>query len=574
MRLRILILVSLVAFSLEIFPQVSTTVQKKSILLEEFTGIHCGNCPQGHEIARNLLNANENAFAIAIHSGYFAIPVGGEPDFRIPEGEMIDNEFKVGTLFGYPSAATNRHPFEGEYITFRGDWIKNAKAIHAEDAPVNILSTTIFDGNTRKLSVKVEIYYTLEVTETAHWLNIVVTENDITGPQSGIGGGEFYIHNHILRSFITPMNINAWGEKIVAPAQGKHFEFEYEYDLPAKINNVPIKPENIEIIAFVCADKTEVLNVSGGKPIYNNFEKPLNATLLKPAREIGARYAFNFFEAQLRNLSNKTITSAMLEVTINGEMQNVEWTGEIPAFATKPMVIPTESYLINASNTYHIKLIKINNEPIAGNAISGSFNEPIETTKKIRIEIKTDMYADENRFLMKDREGNIVQEFGPYEPNVVAVYNETITLDKNKTYCFEVIDEWWDGIQAPRGYLKMHNENGDLIMQAYDIRLFGERVFIHTSKELSMDEPVPQEIRAFYNDLRQTIEVSFSAATSGAVVISLYTVTGALLVEKIVQAAKEENCEIALPASKYSKGIYVLKIDQGTQSIARKFVIH
>ena len=555
---------------------VPTDIQRKSMLLEEFTGIYCGHCPDGHTIARNLMYANENAYVIAIHSGYFAVPNSGDPDFRIPEGEIIDNELKVNTLFGYPSAAINRHLFNGEYVTYRSDWIKNAKAIHAEDAPVNILATAVFDGNPRKLSVKVEGYYTMEIPETSHWLNIAVLEDNIIGPQSGIGGGYHYVHNHMLRGFITPMSENVWGDEIVAPAQGNFFDFEYEYDLPAHINNVPIVPENIEIIAFVCAGKMEVLNVTGGKPSYINYEKPLNATLLTPAREIGARYGFNFFEAQLRNLSHQTITSATFEVTINGEIREVEWTGEIPAFQTKPITITVEPYIINVSNPYSIKLIALNSENLNGNTISGSFNAPIETTGKIFIEIKTDLRADENRFLIRDRNGSIVQEFGPYLPNLVAIYNETTTLNKNETYCFEVIDEWWDGIQSPRGYFKLHNENGDLIIQAFDIKLFGERVFIHTSKEVSITtyNSINQELSLFYDNLQQTIEISFKPVATGMANLSLYAITGTLLLQKIVTVEEGRKYELSLPASQYGKGIYLLKINQENKNATQKFVIY
>ena len=52
--------------------EVPTTLQKKNILLEEFTGISCGNCPQGHKVA-NALNIPqpESTFVIAVHAGSF-----------------------------------------------------------------------------------------------------------------------------------------------------------------------------------------------------------------------------------------------------------------------------------------------------------------------------------------------------------------------------------------------------------------------------------------------------------------------------------------------------------------------
>ena len=37
--------------------EVSTEIQWKNVLLEDFTGIHCPNCPDGHIILHDL---NEN----------------------------------------------------------------------------------------------------------------------------------------------------------------------------------------------------------------------------------------------------------------------------------------------------------------------------------------------------------------------------------------------------------------------------------------------------------------------------------------------------------------------------------
>ena len=37
---------------------VSTTAENKNVVLEEFTGIHCGYCPDGHVMAQNFSNAN------------------------------------------------------------------------------------------------------------------------------------------------------------------------------------------------------------------------------------------------------------------------------------------------------------------------------------------------------------------------------------------------------------------------------------------------------------------------------------------------------------------------------------
>jgi hypothetical protein len=52
---------------------VSTTPSNKNIVLEEFTGIHCGYCPDGHTVANTIYNNNPGRVVlINIHSGSFA----------------------------------------------------------------------------------------------------------------------------------------------------------------------------------------------------------------------------------------------------------------------------------------------------------------------------------------------------------------------------------------------------------------------------------------------------------------------------------------------------------------------
>ena len=66
---------------------VGTTQENRNAILEEYTGIHCGYCPQGHAIANSIQANNPNDFYIInVHVGSFAAPGTGEPDFRTPFG--------------------------------------------------------------------------------------------------------------------------------------------------------------------------------------------------------------------------------------------------------------------------------------------------------------------------------------------------------------------------------------------------------------------------------------------------------------------------------------------------------
>lgn len=546
--------------------EVPTTVQNKNILLEEFTGIHCGYCPQGHAIANNLLVAQPSCtYTMAIHAGDFAKPGGDQPDFRTDKGTLLNNTIGAGFYnTGYPSGTVNRHVFSGSIpITGRDSWIKDSKNIHQEEAPVNLWMKSDFDGETRKLHVKIEGYYTRNVAQSFNLLNIALVQSNIKGYQNGSGVGEDYIHHHMLRDFITPM----WGDTIKAPKQGEYFTREYDYILPADIKGVEVKAEDIDLIVFVCEDKTEILNVTGGKPTYTNYDKPLNAQLLASEQAAPKRYGYNFFYSKLKNQSDKSLTSADFEVTINGNKQNVTWTGTIHPFETLPIEIHVNPYAVLAQNQYEISLIKLNGQSIAGNSLKGEFSAPTEVTSKIFLEVQTDLYADENTFTIKDREGNVVKEFGPYATNKKAIYNESVVLDASQIYCFEIVDKWGDGMQSPRGYYKLLNEDKSLITQVYDILLYGNSFFFQTSLPSGISETeLGAGTKVISNFGQNTIELSFTPLSSGPAEISIYSVSGKQVAHHATSVETGVVSRQSISTSGIPAGFYFINIRQGEKN--------
>ena len=85
------------------------TPQNRTALLEDFTGIHCGYCPEGHVIMADLESVlTDRIVTVGVHAGGYAVPGVGEPDFRTDDGTAIDAHF---TISGYPAGVINRHLF-------------------------------------------------------------------------------------------------------------------------------------------------------------------------------------------------------------------------------------------------------------------------------------------------------------------------------------------------------------------------------------------------------------------------------------------------------------------------------
>jgi hypothetical protein len=91
----------------------------RKILLEDYTGHTCGNCPRAAEQTELLINNYcDHIVPISIHVGFFAEPYPtGEftYDFRTDVGNYFDETFGISTA-GLPNGMVNRTIYNGSPI--------------------------------------------------------------------------------------------------------------------------------------------------------------------------------------------------------------------------------------------------------------------------------------------------------------------------------------------------------------------------------------------------------------------------------------------------------------------------
>jgi hypothetical protein len=232
---------------------VVTSPQLKAVVLEEYTGMKCPYCPQGHAVAESILTGNPGKVSvIAVHQGSFAIPDEGQPDFRTAFGNSLAGQTN---LEGYPSGTVNRHFFSdlstsGGTALSRGDWAEASQQILEQESYVNLGVTTDFNEETRELSVTVEAYYVgnLPFGVSSNFFQIAVTESNVIAYQAG--ASSTYNHKHILRHLIT----DQWGDEITEIVSGTVVNRTYLYTLPDEW-----VAENCEIVAFITESHQEII---------------------------------------------------------------------------------------------------------------------------------------------------------------------------------------------------------------------------------------------------------------------------------------------------------------------------
>ena len=224
---------------------VATSPEDRTALLEDYTGIHCVNCPDGHVIMASIAAANPGLVSlVGIHAGGFAVPSGTEPDFRTPEGNALNSFYGVS---GYPSGVINRHAFTGGTVRNRGYWVSDVAEILALPSPVNVGVESSYDAGSQQLTVHVQLYYTSDSPGGDDRISVLVTEDHIIGPQTG--GSVPYDHMHVLRDYLTDI----WGEAVSTTTTGTTVDRTYTMTVPAAWNIA-----NCEVTAFVGEYQSDV----------------------------------------------------------------------------------------------------------------------------------------------------------------------------------------------------------------------------------------------------------------------------------------------------------------------------
>ena len=99
------------------------TLVLRKILLEDYTGARCGNCPKAHDVIKTLKGLyNDTLIVMAIHATSFATPDPSHPyDFRTAVGATFNTDFGMGSI-GYPIGMINRMKYKQNQAIEYADW--------------------------------------------------------------------------------------------------------------------------------------------------------------------------------------------------------------------------------------------------------------------------------------------------------------------------------------------------------------------------------------------------------------------------------------------------------------------
>lgn len=228
----------------------------RAVLIEDFTGQNCVNCPRATEEIERLVEqyGDSVVIAVAIHSGPFSKEKDGS---KTPlYTEVGDNYFTHWGLSGQPVGFVDRlfGPMPLSYT----DWGGGVYYEIAYKAPVAFVTTCTLEDDAQHASIEVQTIG-MDSTRVSGKLQVWLVEDSIDSFQLMPDGSrnEHYNHMHVFRASVN----DPWGDE-VAMNHGEVDVKNYYVELdPAWV------PEHCAIVTFLYDDngvrqvsKTKLIN--------------------------------------------------------------------------------------------------------------------------------------------------------------------------------------------------------------------------------------------------------------------------------------------------------------------------
>ncbi len=234
----------------------------KRILLEDYTGQRCPNCPGAAIIANDIKSLyGDQVVIISVHAGFFAEPkpvLNFPADYRSDAGNEWDGFFGISNA-GNPNGMINRVGFPTTtQIVNPNAWASKVGSMMTEIPEMDITISTSYSNTDRKLSGTIKTKFLKTIKKNLK-LQLLITEDSIISPQQNTTSViPDYVHRHMLRGAIN----GSWGSVLTDGQTNTPIDTELSQNLQYTLDAI-WKSRHCSIVAFVYdADTYEILQVA------------------------------------------------------------------------------------------------------------------------------------------------------------------------------------------------------------------------------------------------------------------------------------------------------------------------
>ncbi|AXG73489.1 T9SS C-terminal target domain-containing protein [Flavobacterium arcticum] len=289
------------------------------------------------------------------------------------------------------------------------------------------------------------------------------------------------------------------------------------------------------------------------------------------------------FDVEIKNYGGNNLTSAELSLKEDGTVIATQtYSGDLSLYTSG--TVSFEGVEFDTSKDHTIEFTQINgsepfNSVLESNTVDVSVAGQAENNFLVVL-VHTDNYPGEISWDIKDSNGNVVANGGPYQagtgtagaggPDANTTKMHFVEIPEGTSDCFDVnmYDAYGDGWSLGNTWHGMEVYSNDTAVFAYGPGNFGTeltRASAFKTNGVLASETIETSTFAVYPNPSNGV---FNFATQEAVAVTVMDLTG-----KVVFTAKEINNGDTMNLSNLQKGMYLAKIVGATGERTEKLVI-
>lgn len=256
----------------ERYIKVETVKTERTVLLEDYTGQDCVNCPAAHDdLTKTHELYGDDVITVAIHGGTFELSTD-DSDFDDEANPYVSTTGWVGLAndqgryyaeklkdkASRPLFVINR---DGkEYAPIAGDWQEALRKQLERPTTFSISVDAKINSQTNNIEVATKLA-TSELSQQKVKLQLWVVENGIIARQKKLNEGTIktYQHDHVFRAAVNGLE----GEPVTIEPNA---DAEFEHHVALRYDNKERwNPANLTIVAFLFTDADGVIQAAKTK---------------------------------------------------------------------------------------------------------------------------------------------------------------------------------------------------------------------------------------------------------------------------------------------------------------------
>ena len=438
---------------------VQAQVPKNLVLVEKFSGVNCGACPEAvHQIHDLIDNQNAQIAVISYQTGYYSIPEYNNSD---SQGR---HTYYASEITGYPTTI-----FGGEHIAVFNNsqqYLDHYNNEMAELSPVSLTLSFTDNGNG---SISLNSTITEESAAGSNLkLMIAITETNID--QDWLTESVLYDVNRKMLANYNGTSFDFISSSSVIISESFTMDPSWDRDYLSAVVFVQnsVTKEVLQAAKISLADNSYTNDAMVDR-IYFDTDKYCGESMSPMIR--------------IRNSGTAILQSATIDYSIAGVSNSFNWTGNLASFEQEDIQLSQITFASSATVTLEATTSNPNgltDEDLSNDMISQLFTHSVIIGNTPSLEVKTDGFAPfYTEWKIIDDQGNIIDQAGTSDWQEFTLYNYDFNL-ADGCYEFIISDDTGNGFvdwttgsgqsnsSEENGYFIFYDAAGNIISEDVD----------------------------------------------------------------------------------------------------------